>query len=149
MWVKTSDDHTNRPEVRAIGPLGIAMELAGTCHANHELTDGFIPHATAHTLLNYSIARADGQVYTLCVKSKKGTVPIDSEWVVGLMVEAGLWDEVPGGYQIRNYHDNQPTADHAKVVSEARAEAGRKGGLQRAANVKAKQIANQNGKQNA
>jgi hypothetical protein len=100
MWVKISDDYTNRADVRAAGPLAIAMQLAALCHANRELTDGFVSHAAAHSLLNFSFARSNGALYTLCAKSKKGTVPIDSEWAIGLMVEAGMWQEAPGGYLI-------------------------------------------------
>ena len=51
--------------------------------------------------------------------------------VAEALVAAGLWESVPGGYRIHDFHDYNPTAADAKAyrqqVSQARAKAGTNG----------------------
>lgn len=110
-WVRIDDGFARHPKVVAAGPLAMAMQVAALCYCNRELTDGFVPRAVAKTLLDFDIDRADGTRYTVAWVSGHAGDDMSSEWIISLMVEAGMWDEVPGGYRIHDYHDYQPSKE--------------------------------------
>ena len=110
-WVKIDDRFPQHPKVAAAGPLAMAMQVAGLCYCNRELTDGFIPRAIARTLLDWEVVRDDGTIYTIGVSSGMRGDDLDSPWVIDLLVDAGLWEAVPGGYRIHDYLDYQPSRE--------------------------------------
>lgn len=72
------------------------------------------------------------------------------------LVEAGLWEEAEGGYQMHDWDDHQTSRERFESTSRRRAEAGRKGGkarhAKRSENVTTsdvKQVARQVAKQTA
>jgi hypothetical protein len=124
-WVRIDEEFARHPKVVAVGPLGMAMQVAGLCYCNQYLTDGFIPRAAAATLLSF-----DGIDVTMW--EVKGIVSggAEASWnlVASSLVDQQLWEEIPGGYLIHDYHDYQPTKAEVLELRKLRSEAGRKGG---------------------
>jgi hypothetical protein len=112
-WIRISDDYYDHAKFAEVGPLGIAVWLAGLAYCNRNLTDGFIPRATANRLIFI-----DGLgIYTSNFSGEDATV----EDGIKELVASGLWVEVPGGYQVHDYLDYQPSADEIKAKRERNA----------------------------
>lgn len=95
----------DHPKLRAVGPLGIALEVAAICYSNRLRTDGFIPAEVAQNL----------------VALKRPKYTIDK------LLKEGLWEEVAGGYRLHDYHDYQATRQEIEALSRDRSRAGRAG----------------------
>lgn len=93
-WVRLDDNFADHPKVIALSDSAFRLYIEGLCYANRQLTDGFIPSA----------------VYT----------KLSREDDAQFLIEAGLWEEIEKGFQIRSYDEYQPTRE--KVESK-RAEA--------------------------
>lgn len=136
-WVKIDDHFSEHPKHAMVGPLGWGVWLAGLAYCNRALTDGFIPRSVARTLASFEVVDREGRVWKLSRTSGMTGHDIDADWVIGLLVEAGLWEEVPGGYRVHDYLDYQPSRDDVLREREKKREAGRKGGL---ASAKARRL---------
>ena len=93
-WVKLDDGFAEHPKMEQVGPLGLALHVAALCYCSRHLTDGHIPAGKVPRLLN---------------------LPSWRKAVAGL-VDAGAWEEVPGGYQLHDYLHYQPS--RAEVEAE-------------------------------
>lgn len=138
-WVRYDDgfhDHAKVAHVRAECPEALALHiLANTWTSSRTDRPGFVP-ATIPTVL---VGKAKGR-----------------KWAA-VLVAAGLWDEVEGGWEFHNYGTYRaPTARQTpgtpELLSEKRALAGRRGGQQTASKRQANGAANaatqsSNGKQ--
>ncbi len=111
-WVRIDDSFADHPKIASAGPLGMALQVAALCYCNRYLTDGFIPMAVAPRLV-YFEGLAD---------------PLD---VIDRLIEAGIWVEVQGGYQIHDYLEYQPSKSEVEETREKRRAAGAKGGRSR------------------
>jgi hypothetical protein len=131
-WVRIDEDFAQHPKLMQAGPLGMAMQVAGLCYCNRNLTDGRIPRAAARTLLDWELVDGDGVIWTLGRTSGHAGDDIGSDWVIERLLEAGIWEEVPGAYLIHDYHDYQPSRAEVEAEREQKREAGRLGGLARA-----------------
>lgn len=90
-WVSIDDQFHDHPKAEQVGPLGRDLYVAGLEYANRNLTDGFIPKATAGRLVSfYDIPGIN--------------VTVNPYDVVQLLLVAGLWDAADGGFQI---HDRE------------------------------------------
>lgn len=87
-WVRVETRFVNHPKVLDIGPLGEALWLRGLCYAGEQLTDGFVPDS-----------------YIKRMGDMKGPT------IAARLVEAGLWDQVDGGYQIHDYFHRYEIGD--------------------------------------
>lgn len=97
-WVSIDDQFHDHPKAEQVGPLGRDLYVAGLEYANRNLTDGFVPKATAGRLVSfYDIPGIN--------------VTVDPYDVVKLLLEVGLWDAVDGGFEIHDYLEYQPSAD--------------------------------------
>jgi len=108
-WLRISDDFMQHPKVLGLSPRAVALWLEAMCYAARHLTDGLVrPKVLA--ALRYRTAAAE-------------------------LRHAGLWDAVPGGDQIHDYHDYQPARDevqnHRAELSEKRRAAGKRGAHRR------------------
>jgi hypothetical protein len=104
-WVKVeSSVSRNRKFVKA-GPAPAWLWLCGLAFCQEGLTDGFIPTES----LDY-----------LGVKNAKN--------LAARLVEARLWDPVPGGWRIHDYLEHNKPAAEIRRTSRARAEGGTLGG---------------------
>jgi len=82
-WVRIDDNFADHPKIIGLSDSAFRLYIQALCYSNRQLTDGFI--ATAVYTRMSSLDEAD------------------------YLIEAGLWEEVEGGYQIRSYDEYQPT----------------------------------------
>lgn len=127
-WVRLDEQFARNPKVLMAGPLGMAMQVAALCYCNEYLTDGFVPRSVANTLLDF-----EGLAFVWTHNDIfGGGDDVEAAMVVKMLVEAGVWDEAPGGYQIHDYLEYQPSKAEVLAQREQRVEAGRQGGLAKA-----------------
>ncbi|HEX5995992.1 MAG TPA: hypothetical protein VFY84_12690 [Jiangellales bacterium] len=108
-WFKVDDSFYDHPKTFDAPDCAVALWVrAGTWSARN-LTDGFVPA---------------GMPARLCD---------DHDTAVRELVRRGLWSRTTGGYLFHDWRDYQPTADAVKDLRAKRAEAGRLGGLSKAA----------------
>lgn len=107
-WVKLDDHIDEHPKIARVGPIGFALQVAALAYCNRTLTDGFVPYGVAERLLSFHVVENDGKRWTMARTSGHVGDDIDSEWVIALLLEAGMWDDAPGGYQIHDYEKYQP-----------------------------------------
>lgn len=134
-WIRIDDHYDEHPKFARAGPLGVVMWLAGLAYCNRNLTDGFIPWAVARSLVSWEFLRPAQDdpkrelIWTVALGTGMHGEDVACPLVIDLLVDAGLWDEVDGGYRVHDYADFQPTratviAERAKKVA-----AGQAGGI--------------------
>ncbi len=111
-WVRIDDHYDQHPKIAQVGPLGVALWLAGLAYCNRTLTDGFIPWSVAHTLVSWQYLNppdAEGKrvIVTACVTAGFQGDDVTSEYVIKLLTHSGLWEEVSGGFMVHDYPDFQ------------------------------------------
>lgn len=119
-YIRIHDGMPDHPKVDGLSDAAFRLLVSTWCWCSRHLTDGRVPGATW---------------------LKRGTLKSRGE-----LVAAGLADLTDdGAVLMHDYTGHQRTADEVRRISEARREAGKKGG-----NAKAKAVANAmaNGKQN-
>ena len=123
-WVRLDEEFARHPKVLAAGPLGMAMQVAALCYCNSYLTDGFVPRSVVSGLLDLEglgMRMWNGELFG-------GGEDANWKLVVSDLLDAGLWDEVPGGYRIHDYHEYQPSKEQVLREREQKKLAGQKGG---------------------
>lgn len=120
-WIKVDDHFDEHPKLARVGPLGWSLWLAGLAYCNRNLTDGFIPYITARRLVSWEfLMPRDGsdveQVWSIGINTGMHGEDVDSDLVIGLLIDAGLWEEVTAGYRVHDYQEYQPSK--ADVVAE-------------------------------
>jgi hypothetical protein len=109
-WVRIDDEFPHHPKVTTVGPFGVALQVAGLCYSNHFLTDGFIPYGAVRTLLDFNrLGENIGDRVEVWVE-------LGAMNIAQRLVDAGMWEEVDGGYLIHDYGDYQPS--RAEVEAE-------------------------------
>lgn len=113
MWVKLTDRIDEDPRILVAGPLGLALYVASLAYANRMETDGFIPETKARLLIDWGGHGSTATAWptnTLLVVNKLGEpVVVGADVVIAFLLTAGLWEEVPTGYQIVGYAEDQFT----------------------------------------
>jgi hypothetical protein len=112
-WVRLDDQFPDHPKVVAAGPLAGWLFVCGLAYCARQLTDGFIPSAQVARLVSESAA------------SK----------LTASLVKAGLWEETEGGYVVHDYLEYNPSKEKTLAKRAVRADAGRRGGKQKASNL--------------
>ena len=96
MWVKLDDHFVDHPKVLAVGPVGLALFVAGLCYANRLLTNGFIPENQVDRLLHRNGGRRD-----------------EPAKLAAKLCEVGLWSSATvkqaKGYLIHDFLKYQPS----------------------------------------
>ena len=118
-WVKLDDQMPEHPKVAQAGPLALAMQVAALCYSNRKLTDGFIPRSIARTLLDWEMVDDEGRVQTLGITSGYVGDDVTADWVIDRLVGVGMWEEAPGGFQIHDFDDYQPSKSDVEREREA------------------------------
>jgi hypothetical protein len=112
-WIRISDDNYDHAKFAEVGPIGVAVWLAGLAYCNRNLTDGFIPRTAANRLIC-----VDGLgIFTGNFSGEDATV----EDGIQELVESGLWIKVPRGYRVHDYLDYQPSGDEVRAKRERNA----------------------------
>lgn len=115
-WVRIDDSFTDNAKIAEVGPLGIALWVAGLAYCNRNLTDGFIPWAVAERLLTWQFmgpkdeaGEGPRKIYDVDISCGMHGDRATSDFVAHLLVSAGLWDHHEGGYSVHDYLDFQPS----------------------------------------
>lgn len=114
-WIRVDDHFNEHPKLAQVGPLGWGYWVAGLAYCNRNLTDGFIPRASAQSLGVFEVCSGELR-YDICVTSGMQGDDVDAGFVIGLLLDAGLWYEVSGGYRVHDYLEHQPSK--AKILGE-------------------------------
>lgn len=126
--VKIDVNLPHSPEGLQAGPLGIAMHVAGLTYSRRFQTDGYIAAASLGYLLQFDhLSIETGGIPGVASFGEE----VSPELVVEMLVGSGLWLDVDGGYQIRDYLRDHPSKAQLAAQREKRVEAGRKGGSAR------------------
>ena len=104
-WVKIDDHFADHPKIIGLSDAAYRAFVDGLCYSARYLTDGQIPTA-AVTVVTRSRPR-----------------------VAAALIDAGLWEQNGSGVIVHDYLEFQPSRSKVQANREARATAGRKGGL--------------------
>lgn len=103
-WVKVDEAFYDHPKFWDLPPGAGWLWIRALAWSNRNLTDGVVP---ASTLAKLRAKRRDADA----------------------LVTAGLWEPRGDGWAFHDYHEFQPSAAHVRANREAKARAGRAGGL--------------------
>ncbi len=121
-WVRIDDRLPEHPKLARAGDLAPLCGWLFTCglsYCNRWLTDGFIPH---------------GQVPRLVVLTgglSIGGQPVTIDDLVRALVDVGMWEARPDGYQVHDYLVYQPSREKVTADTDQRREAGRESARRR------------------
>ena len=119
VWAKIDDAILDNPKIVAAGVYGFALHVAAISWCCRNLTDGVIPFARVSGLLHLKqvqidsanpFALADGD------SSMGGETGLDPVDVADHLVAVGLWRDVPGGYELNDFLEYNPSRE--SVLSE-------------------------------
>lgn len=100
-WVKLDDQFFDHRKVIRAGRDARDLFLVAVAFCSAQLTDGFVAQEDLETLA----FKAFGPGKDPSVLAEK-------------LVSVGLWETVPGGWQIHDYHDFNPTAEAVRAERE-------------------------------
>ena len=112
-WVRVSDDFADHEKFANVGPLGIAVWLAGLAYCNRNLTNGRIPRTAANRLLYIEGLG----IFTSNYSGEDAQVSDGIAELVG----AGLWAEQGAHFLVHDYLDYQPSRDEVQAQREKNA----------------------------
>lgn len=118
-WVKVDDGFPDHPKTLVLSLAAQGLWLVGLCYANRLMTDGQVPAALLRRM------------------GDQAAWPAAEE-----LMAVGLWHETATGWEIHDYLQYQRSRTQIEAVSEARAEAGRRGGQANAKQTGSKTQAN-------
>lgn len=133
-WVRIDDHFDEHPKMQRVGPLAWGYWLAGLAYCNRNLTDGFIPWNKARTLCSFEVVEDDGMIWELSRVSGHAGEDMTPEWLIGLLIDAGLWEECKNdkgridGYRVHDYPDYQPLKSQIEEERAKKVAAGQAGG---------------------
>lgn len=114
-WVRIDDQFPDHPKIVRAGPAAAWLYVCGLCYCARYLTDGIVPRGQVRRLADID----------------------DPAAAAAALVGAGLWEETEAGYAVHDYLAYNPDRARVEAIRTARAEAGAKGGKQKAANAHA------------
>lgn len=129
-WIKVDDHFDEHPKLSRVGPLGVVLWVTGLAYCNRNLTDGFIPWSVARSLVTWEFLRPHPDdpdrelVHSVDIGCGTRGWSVTADYVIDMLVEAGLWETAAGGYLVHDYGDYQPTKE--QVVAERRRWAAKK-----------------------
>lgn len=110
-WAKIDDGIGDNPKtlrVWAEDPAAFALDIRAIAYCAKHLTDGFVP----------------AEIIALWFAGKEA----DRDRLVGILLNAQRWEIVPGGFEIHDYLDYNPTKEKVLETRKKRAGAGTTGG---------------------
>src|SRR5262249_9944082 len=85
------------------------LQVQALCYCNRNLTDGFVPAPIARGFLAKLSSWEDdeGRLWKPSLLSGMQSIDADEVDWIALVVKAGIWLVVPGGYRIHDYERYQ------------------------------------------
>src|SRR5262249_36008195 len=108
-WVLVDDGFSEHPKIAQVGAFGAWLQIQALCYCNRNLTDGFVPLAIAESFARRGLLTVDEKQRRWQLAQTCGMAGRDideADWST-IMLSAGLWEEVPGGYRIHDYDQYQ------------------------------------------
>lgn len=102
-WVRIDDGFADHPKIVKLNHLEFRLHIWGLCYCARHLTDGFLANVVPRGA--HFVPRSDRR-----------------QRVINGLLEAGLWEQVEGGYIIRDYLDFNPDAASVKEKRQQNAE---------------------------
>lgn len=96
MWLRFDDNYPNHPKVIGLSSHAFTLNTCAICYAGRHHTDGFLPAAVVPRLWHF----------------ERG---VSVSRLVRELLDARLWEEVPGGYRVHDFLDYQPSAHELDV----------------------------------
>lgn len=128
-WVRLDDAMPEHTKYIEAGPLGGWLAVCALAWSNRHLTDGFIPLRKVATLVDFSdFGEVDS---TMQDSDRLSCIRIEPYRLASDLVKLGIWEQVPGGYEIHDYAEYQRSAQEIRELSSKRADAGSKGARSR------------------
>lgn len=147
-WVKLDDGFVDHPKIAKVGAIGAWLQVQALCYCNRNLTDGFVPWGVARSFVarGAEYTDAEGRRWSFTVTCGMQGRDLDEIDWPAVLVEARIWELVPGGYQVHDYKDYQrpkaevlATRDYLNTI---RRDAGRRGGVRSGEARRSKREAN-------
>lgn len=117
-YITIQEDLPDHPKITAVGNFGFLLYITSICYANRHLTNGVIPTAALYRLLGPPEDGSDWADHALALERE------------------GLWEKTETGWQIHDFLDWNRSAEERRLLSDKRAEAGRRGAAHRWQNGK-------------
>ena len=115
-WVRIDDTFPDHPKIVGLTDAAFRAHVAGLCYAGRYLTDGHIPTSALRQ-----------------IGTRKAAQELEAR---------GLWDKTDHGWVINDFLDYNPSKADVQAERDRKREAGRRGGLARAANIRRTQTPN-------
>lgn len=112
VWAKLDDEILDNPKVSRAGPLGFALHVAAVTWCCRNLSDGFIPIGRVGSLLDFSCFGMSQH----CSGKEPEMPAVDALDVADWLADCELWHKVPGGFQLHDFLEYNPSKE--KVISE-------------------------------
>lgn len=105
-WTKLDDGYTEHPKIVAAGPLAAWLHTCALVYCGRNLTDGFIHKNQVARLVDWE------GIY-------EGTNSVTARQLSKTLLDCGLWEPVPRGYQIHDYLSYNPSKEQVLAEREA------------------------------
>lgn len=109
-WVRIDDTFPDHPKIVGLSDAAFRAHVSGLCYAGRYLTDGHIPTSALRQ-----------------IGTRKAAQELEAR---------GIWDKTDHGWVINDFLDYNPSKAEVQAERERKREAGRRGGLARAANIR-------------
>lgn len=109
-WIRYDDGFPSHPKLLGIDRLQALagwLHFRATCYCEQHLTDGFVPIAWVRRMDDFDEFSTDGLT------------------LAGLLVDAGLFDEVEGGFEVHDYLDYNRSKAEVRAAKDAASKAAR------------------------
>jgi hypothetical protein len=102
-WIKLDDDFNENAKFLRAGPVAGYMHIAAIAWSRHNLTDGVIPEAIAHRLVDLrGVLEANGM---------QG-IDVSADLLIDRLQDVGLWHKRDDGdYEIHDYLEHQDSRE--------------------------------------
>lgn len=115
VWVKIDDGFSEHPKIAKVGAIGAWIQVQALCYSNRNLTDGFLPESIANNFGHNGTEHIGIATGGIMGGSGRPLAEIgqdcnEIDWPM-IMVEAGLWEVVDGGYLIHDFLKFNPSKE--------------------------------------
>ncbi|AEW94631.1 MULTISPECIES: hypothetical protein [Streptomycetaceae] len=98
-WVRLDDRFPSNRKIRLLSDAAFRLYVSAICWSAENLTDGVVKTAELRLVADVRSARRHAKE----------------------LVESSLWEELPDGWRIHDYHEYQPTAEQVRADRKAKA----------------------------